>query len=392
MDNAIYSAEVMMKPYLVFLAFWILCAGRLQAAPGDLKWAFPTGGAVRSSPALATNGLIIFGSHDRYVYAVNTAGALKWKKDTTSKVFSSPSIAGDTIYIGATNGLLALDLNSGAERWRFAIFNGIISSPAIAPGGLVCVQDDFGGLYALDPLSGRAKWTNTLGSGRQNFYSSPVFNHEGILFVAASGAPWYRGADSPGEIVAVDPLSGSIRWAVQGTNAFQSTAAIGLDGTVYFGGFDKGLHAIDPLTGSDKWVYLTGDSISASAAIAPDGTLLVGAHDGNLYAIDSQAGALKWKFLTGDSIHSSVAIASDGTIYFGSYDKNVYALDGATGVKKWSFTTGGLVLSSPVVAPDGTIYIGSHDGKLYAFEGSAPLANSAWPMFKANPQRTGHLE
>jgi outer membrane protein assembly factor BamB len=396
MDEGFSSAEVTMKRYLAIFLFFYLCADRLEAAPGDLKWAFSTGGAVRSSPALATNGLIIFGSHDSNVYAVNTAGELRWKTVTGGKVVSSPAISGDTVYIGVTKGLIALDLSNGKEHWHFETFlrNAVISSPAIASSNLVCVHDSYGRLYGLDRLSGQKKWETNLYQFVNNAvcYSSPVVNREGVLFVGAASLGW-DGEPPSGFLAAVDATSGKILWNVRGTNGFQSTAAIGPNGTLYFGGFDKCVHAIDPLSGVEKWVHLTGDSISASPAIGPDGTLFVGTHDGNLYAFKSQTGARKeWKFLTGDSIHSSVAIAADGTIYFGSYDKNFYALDGATGQKKWSFTTSGLVLSSPVIGPDGTVYVGSHDGKLYAFEGSAPPAGSAWPMFKGNPGRTGRWE
>jgi len=172
-------------------------------------------------------------------------------------------------------------------------------------------------------------------------------------------------------------------------NAFQSTAAIGEDGTVFVCGFDKGIYALDPATGAQKWQHLVGDSISSSPALGPDGTLYVGANDGRLYALDSQTGTEKWRFLTGDTIHSSPAVAADGTVYFGSYDKDFYAVDGQTGAKKWSYTTGGFVLSSPLIGPDGTVFVGSYDGKLYAFEGSAPLSAGVWPMFKGNARHTG---
>ncbi|MCL0082390.1 PQQ-binding-like beta-propeller repeat protein [Dehalococcoidia bacterium] len=57
---------------------------------------------------------------------------------------------------------------------------------------------------------------------------------------------------------------------------------------------------------------------------------------------------------------------------------------------KWSFWTGGDVDSSPAIAADGTIYVGSGDGKLYAFrEDNGGPADSPWPMFGQNLQRTG---
>ena len=90
---------------------------------------------------------------------------------------------------------------------------------------------------------------------------------------------------------------------------------------------------------------------------------------------------------------SSPAIGSDGTVYVGSFDNKLYAINGKTGVKLWEFETGGDVHSSPAIGPDGTVYVGSQDGKLYAFRtNSKGPAESSWPMFGGNAQRTGRAK
>jgi len=58
----------------------------------------------------------------------------------------------------------------------------------------------------------------------------------------------------------------------------------------------------------------------------------------------------------------------------------------------WNFSLEGAIHASPLVAPDGTIYGLNRGGRLYAIENSTPLAESAWPMFRANPQRTGRVK
>ena len=86
---------------------------------------------------------------------------------------------------------------------------------------------------------------------------------------------------------------------------------------------------------------------------------------------------------------SSPAIGNDGTIYFGSYDNNLSANHPA-GAKYGKFTAGDDVNSSPAIGRDGTIYFGSLDGNLYAIKSSSiGPADSPWPMFGQNAQRTG---
>jgi len=101
-------------------------------------------------------------------------------------------------------------------------------------------------------------------------------------------------------------------------------------------------------------------------------------------------GHMIWEFETESYVASSPAIGADGTVYVGSYDKKVYALDGKTGAKKWEFRTGADVDSSPAIGADGTVYVGSRDHKVYAFKtSSSGPADSSWPMFSQNAQRTG---
>ena len=66
--------------------------------------------------------------------------------------------------------------------------------------------------------------------------------------------------------------------------------------------------------------------MDSSPAIGSDGTVYVGSWDKKLYAINGKSGVKLWEFATGDAIgYSSPAIGSDGTVYVGSDDKKLYA-------------------------------------------------------------------
>ena len=128
----------------------------------------------------------------------------------------------------------------------------------------------------------------------------------------------------------------------------------------------------------------------SSPAIGPDGTVYVGSYDKKLYAINGKTGVKLWEFETGDKVRSSPALGSDGTVYVGSHDNKLYALNGKTGIKLWEFETGGDVYSSPAISSDGTVYIGSDNNKLYAIKtDSKGLAKSPWPMFGQNARQSG---
>jgi outer membrane protein assembly factor BamB len=363
----------------------------LHSAPGDLKWKFKTEGAVRSSPALGTNGLVYFGSADSRLLAVDTAtGDKRWQFPTGGPILSSPAIAPDgTVFIGSSDSqLYALDGTTGRKRWNFGAWDQVLSSPALGTNGLLYFTSWNGVVYAVDSASGSKVWVHELNISPT--YASPSVGPGGVVFCGVGGYPGT--SQEQGSFFAYNGASGEIIWKFSAVNVIQATPAIGADGTIYIASYDKLVYALDPLTGAIKWSHRTGDSISSSPAVGRDGTVFVGSNDGRLYALDPQDGSEKWAFLTGDTIHSSPAVAADGTVYFGSYDKNVYALDGRTGAEKWRFATDGLVLSSPVIGENGTVFIGSQDGFLYALEGLSSPERASWSAFKNGSQRTGSLQ
>ena len=144
--------------------------------------------------------------------------------------------------------------------------------------------------------------------------------------------------------------------------------------------------------GTKKWEFRTGDGVYSSPAIGSDGTVYVGSYDKKVYALNGATGAKKWEFLTGYGVDSSPAIGSDGTVYVGSGDGKVYALNGATGAKKWESLIGEYVSSSPAIGSDGTVYVGSGDGKVYAIASdSMGLMASSWPRYKSLNNSQGQI-
>ncbi len=159
------------------------------------------------------------------------------------------------------------------------------------------------------------------------------------------------------------------KWKFETQDDIDSSAAIGIDGTVYIGSDDRNLYAIDPDTGQEIWRFMTDDEVRSSPAVGPDGTIYFGSTDGNLYAVTPN-GKKKWAFNIGNFIFSSPAISSDGRIiYIGASDNFLYAVNAASGTYKWKYETGDKIISSPALGHDGiepVVYVGSLDNHVYA--------------------------
>jgi len=337
-------------------------------ASAELKWRYETGRAVRSSPAIGTNGTIYIGSDDGYLYAMNADGSLRWRYLAGDVTESSPAInTHGIIYFGANDGYLRAINPDGTLRWRHQTGGQVRSSCVIGTDGTIYVGSDDGYLYAIN-ADGSRQWrhsTITLPPYPQ-LYSSPAIGADGTIYVS-TGRDAY--------LYAINP-DGSLKWgAFAASKASNSSPAIGANGAIYVGSDAGCLHAFNP---DGSFVFSCGGEIPygayvfSSPAIGVDGTIYVGTEDwaGGFIRHDylvavNPSGSAEWCYQTGDAVNSSPAIDVDGTIYVGSNDGYLYAIR-ANGTLKWRYQTGGSVHSSPAIGADGTVYVGSDDGYLYA--------------------------
>ncbi len=316
---------------------------------GALKWKFPTGGAVHSSPAIGADGTVYVGSDDNNLYAINPDGIEKWLFPTGGPVDSSPAIGPDgTIYASSDDGILYAVNPDGSLKWTSPGSGGNIS-PAVDFDGTIYA----GQLDALNP-DGSLKWTFSSVSG-----SSLAVGPDGTIYVGGNG-------DIYGII---DPLTDD--WVgYPGGSVYSSPAADG-SGVLYFGGYAPGLGYPDVAAWSGSLNLWESPALGGNCTTTPalgGSYIYVGCDDYSLHGISSFDGSLDWSFATGGPVESSPAIGADGTIYFGSSDKYFYAVN-FNGTLKWKFATSGTVDSSPAIGADGTIYFGSGDGNLYALAG-----------------------
>ncbi|MFH1521168.1 MAG: PQQ-binding-like beta-propeller repeat protein [Candidatus Micrarchaeota archaeon] len=358
---------------------------------GTIKWVFETGSGIESSPVIAEDGTIYFGSHDGYLYAINPDGTEKWKffigtpnydvRWNVSKVMmATPAITQDgTIYAySASNYLYAVNPD-GTEKWKFYIewLSDFWSSPTIGDDGTIYIgsaradhNPNFeSGLYAINP-NGTEKWHTKFGTG---VTTTPSISNDGnTIYIGIGVISLDKTIEDAGQIVALTK-NGAVKWKFDVKLWVEGPSTIGSDGIIYTGTKEGDIYAINP-DGTEKWRFSTTDGVSASPAISHDGsTIYVGSWDTYMYALDSNDGTLKWKFKTPDAfegITSSAVISSDGTIYFGSNSGMFYAFN-PDGTEKWNFINSlGSGTTSPAIGPDGTIYFASWNKNFYAIGGS----------------------
>ena len=294
---------------------------------GTLKWKYEVSGGIQATAAIDSNGTVYFGSDDNCVYALNPNGTLKWKYKTGEKVESSPNIGSDgTIYIGSNdNYLYALNPN-GTLKWRYETDNWVESSPAISPdGNTIYVATigvaDTGGIYAIN-CNGTLKWYYPIHAA---IYGSPSVSPDGIIYI------------------------GTV--------------------TVYA----NYVYALNP-NGTLKWRYKTDAPVTSGPVIDGHNNLYFASTAGTIYAVDMEGNFL-WKYETGVRIAFSPVISADGILYLPTTEVKLYAL-GLNGSLGWTYNTSYRIFSSsPTIGTDGTVYVASGNC-MYAIGGN-PATNGS---------------
>jgi outer membrane protein assembly factor BamB len=276
---------------------------RLNASDGSVRWetrilANPVFSGITSSPKVAFDRVFIgtfneSGGPGEVVSLWASNGTVDWRHPTGSVHYSSPAYANGTVYVGIMGtynttsqvsfdppyGVLALDSETGAERWFFATGGSVAASPAIAADNLIVPAKD-GTVYAIRRSSGTEAWRAAVDAG----VSSP---------------------------------------AVRGDTVFVGGGSFGAGGRVT---------ALDVATGAVRWSFTPNGPVQSSLSYA-DGEVLFATNtaQGTVYALNASSGAARWTFVTSPAAYAlSSPVVADGLVFAASDNGHVVALIGVT--------------------------------------------------------------
>ena len=345
---------------------------------GDIGivWKFPTGGPVRSSPAV-TDNVVYIGSEDGYLYALDRLdGHLLWRFRAGGPISGSPAVDAGTVVVSSADGsLYAVDRRSGEQVWHIRTgagkpnrwgFDYIVSSPVL-DDGVVYIGGDDGRVRAIVASNGQVKWQSESLGGM--IRCSPAVSRGHVIACTSAGI-----------LVALDQQTGARQWAFESVGAKLDLSAFGFDrqsiysspatdgNVVVVGSRDGFAYAVGLADGSEKWrVDYQVSWVIGSAALSGS-SALVGTSDGHFFhSLDLATGKENWRYPTPGRVQSSGAVAG-ATVYVGGQDGSMFALDAATGREAWRYWVGAAVTSSPVPR-DGQLFFGADDGYVYALSG-----------------------
>jgi outer membrane protein assembly factor BamB len=272
---------------------------------------------------------------------------------------------GSNLYLAFNEAVYALDIESGAIRWRYPSQpergRAFYAPPVVAGDELVIVGDFSNQITALRTVDGAAIWgpLPLSDNGNERIVGAPAVVGDLVLVPSSDGRLYARDISDGSEVwtfpsTSDEPLSEAI-WS----------GVLIIDERVYFASLDHSVYALDLQTGRKLWSNppdLSG-AIADTPVLAGD-TILIGSFASQLVALDPDSGRVRWAFDAANWVWGSPAV-DDEVAYFGDITGRLHAVTVERGAEVWNDSIGGPVSASPAYA-NGIVYFASQSGLLLA--------------------------
>ena len=294
-----------------------------------------------------------------------------WRRKSIDGVLSGGPAAGNGMVVaGGRNGeVVALDAETGAERWRAKVTSEVIAAPLITPDRIIVRSND-GRTFGLDPADGTRKWVFDRGI--------PALSVRGNGTPVSDGQLAYLGYDD-GTVVALRINDGLVAWTQliaesEGRNDLDRMADV--DGELALGfselyatSYAGQTMAISTQNGRPLWNRDTGGY--SGLALLGDRVVLSDPA-GTVWALDRNTGSALWRqealarrWLTTPAIQGSYLVVGDldGYVHWLRSDDGVIVGRDRAGKAP--------IRGTPQVTPTGTLIVLDAEGRLSAYPSPA---------------------
>jgi len=289
------------------------------------------------------------------------------RKTLDGGVTGGPGVGNGLVVAGGRNGeVVALDMETGAERWRARVTSEVTATPLVA-GDRVIVRSHDGRAFGLDAADGTRRWVFDRGV--------PALNVRGNGSPVTDGNLVFLGLDD-GSVVALRPQDGTEAWTQRvaepdGRSELDRMADV--DGELALGYSElyassvKGqTMAIASANGQPLWARDAGGH--AGVALLSD-RIVVSDGSGTIWALDRSNSSALWKqdvfqrrVLTTAAVQGDYVVVGDveGWLHW------VRASDGVV-VGRVRHERGEPVRGTPQVAANGTLVVIGSQGRMSAY-------------------------
>jgi outer membrane protein assembly factor BamB/tetratricopeptide (TPR) repeat protein len=308
---------------------------------GTVEFSIPAEDEITAPPAIGVivtgeqsgEPLLVFPTSDGslFAYSALRAGSNIWEATGIGTVRGAPLIVATSVVVATEEGnIVALDLGSGAEQWRYPA-EGVAGEFRGAPAsfdGAIYAADRSGSLHVVDLATGQSRCPNPVGlmsSSRVN----PIVA-DGAVFVGLDALPGIQVSDAAG---------------------------CGAPSTSFATNYPSGEPVLLPPAVNEGVLYLL------------EGPRLLAV---NLDPATFATQNYMWETpFVSDGPITTPPVLANGVLYVGSQNGKVYAVDATTGQGLWGegFDVGGPVKGAAVVS-NGAVFVSTARGQIWAIAGS----------------------
>ena len=289
---------------------------------------------------------------------------------TQPKGWAGGEVTDGRLFFGSVKGeVIALDASDGSRVWEAALeaekseggfgctpvsATVVLYGTPVVAGDSVYVGAYNGIVYAVNASTGEAK----------KFYPEEG-ELEAVIggLVASSGKLYFGSVD--GVVYALDVNTRDTVWRFPTGGKIWSTPVID-DDTLYVGSFDKKFYALNANDGIKRWEPFATEGAIVAAPVVYNNRIYFGSLDRYVYALDAATGALRWRFPAEKWFWTKV-VAFDSLIYAPCLDGRVYVLNAETGAKVTEFDLGSPISSSPVLV-ENLVIVATEEGRVYSLD------------------------
>ena len=284
------------------------------------------------------------GGMDRKVYAVDLAsGEVRWSSRLSGMIVGGVLLSGDTVFVATSRPegrIQALHKTKGKRLWRVTA-NPIAAPLALIEGTLIA-ETQRGEVLALDPHNGKVRWRRRVGTAR------------GPAIPAGPGAVLVSTTDS---LFRLSLANGKITHRADSPGAVLSSW-LPYHGALIAGTSDSQIVSIRPTDLGYNWRRTVDAPILETPASMAD-TLFVATRVGSLYRIEPGRNPKVARVVQlGWPVTSPITTAG-GQLFLGGADGTIRALR-SDGSEIWRLRIWRPVEMGPIPLADGLLAIGGN--------------------------------
>lgn len=330
---------------------------------GRQVWTSSVGSLGFPMLPVAREGAFFVAGSDGTVLALDSeTGAERWRSRVSGQL--SAGVGSDGRYVAVvTRGNEVVVLDAGTEIWRKRVPSAVVTPPLVA-GERVFVKGVDRAVHAFDVLDGRRLWTLQRPGDPLTLAQPSVLAAFGNTLLLGQGS----------RLAGIEPLRGTVEWEAvmanpRGTNEVERLADLvgpvaRVGNRVCARAFQAAVACADAAQGRVLW----SRNVGGLNAVASDAEFVIGA--------DASDRITAWRAATGDIAWSSErylhrglsgALSVGPSVVFGDVEGFVHFLAARDGQAQLRLPTdGSSVVGTPVLSGN-TLLVTTRRGGLFAF-------------------------